>query len=160
MKENKRDIRKSNVSLTNNERYWYVCEYCGKEYVPKRRHKQKYCCSSCRVNAFKKKNKISRPKPLSAPNLTTKPKPDTNNKLSIAGIGNAAIANAAYDITKNLFTSEDNKPATKKDLRELLQNSGERFQHIKNIPRAPDGKWAFFDNQQQQLVYLTTKAKF
>src|SRR5680860_727372 len=34
------------------DQYLYKCHYCGKDYKPRRRHKQKFCSNSCRVNAF------------------------------------------------------------------------------------------------------------
>ena len=69
------------------ESYLYTCKYCGKQYKPNRRKKQKYCTNSCRVRAFVLKNE----KRL---NLPTKefqePKPIQVEKMSIAGVGNAA----------------------------------------------------------------------
>ena len=45
------------------ENYLYTCAYCGKQYKPRRRRKQKYCSNSCRTNAFnaKKKNSLAKP---------------------------------------------------------------------------------------------------
>ena len=109
----------------------YRCNYCKKEYIPKRRRVQKFCSNSCRVGFFKlqKKSSMSNSE-LSS--LGKKPKKQTVEAMSIAGIGNAAIGTIAADTIKSIFVNDDNKPATKADLKRLSLKL-ERFQLIKNI---------------------------
>lgn len=98
-----------------------------------------------------------------APNIDLA-KPKTNpsgktsiNKMSLHGVGNAAIANVATDVLKSLLTKEDNKPATKGDLKALIAKLKERYTKINNIPRRQDGTEAFFDNVEQKVVYFKMK---
>ena len=100
------------------DQFLYKCHYCGKEYEPRRRHKQKYCSNSCRVTAFKLQKEKNVPgKGEVAPQ-------DQNVKkesMSLAGIGNATAGNVLYDMIKNFLTSEENKSASNGQAKEILQ---------------------------------------
>jgi hypothetical protein len=72
----------------------------------------------------------------------------------MAGVGNAAIGSLAIQLATNLFTSEDDKPATKKDLTNLIVNLKERYHTVKNIPIRNDGAIPNYDLQTQTIVYL------
>ena len=54
---------------------------------------------------------------------------------------------------KSIFTKEENKPATKGDLK-LISSKLERFQIIKNMNPNIDGKRAYYDNEQKIIVYM------
>jgi hydrogenase maturation factor HypF (carbamoyltransferase family) len=134
------------------EKYYYFCHYCGKEYVPKRRRIQKYCCKSCKNNEYnlKKKNNLI---------VKTELQKDVKNsiqieKISIAGVGNAFLGTLAVNVASNLFTSEGNKPATKNDIKNLSSILKNRYHQIKNIPDRNDGAVAFYDFETQTYVYL------
>ncbi|MBZ9626663.1 hypothetical protein LB450_00980 [Psychroflexus sp. CAK1W] len=136
------------------ETYIYTCGYCSKEYVPRRRKIQKYCSNTCRVKAHFQKNKkleLKTKTGLSKPESSDK---NTKATINLAGIGNAAIANVATDTLKNLFTSEDNKPLTKGDFKQLMAQFKKRYEKIDNIPRRADGTQAYFDNKKKKIVYL------
>jgi len=101
------------------ESYFYTCKYCGKQYKPNRRKKQKYCTNSCRVRAFVLKNEIR----LNLPSKEIQEKKSIQvEKMSMAGVGNAAVGTLAVNLATSLFTSEENKPATKKDLKNLASS--------------------------------------
>ncbi|WP_121053048.1 hypothetical protein [Lacinutrix venerupis] len=131
------------------DRYTYNCNYCGVEYTPKRRYKQKYCSNSCRVNAFTKRKKVTR----NLPTKENQEKPSTINKMSWSGVGNAAVGTLATNIVTNIFTKEENKLATKGDIKKLINKTHQGVILIKNLPPRYDGTRAYFDTAQQILIY-------
>lgn len=133
------------------EKYYYTCQYCSKSYIPRRRYKQKFCSNSCRVNAHTRKNKLRTTKADTGLKIPAE-KP-YKEKISMAGIGNAAIANFATDVTKAMFTKEENKPATKGDILNLANKITERYILIKNMDARADGAPAYFDTTSKQIVY-------
>ena len=136
------------------DQHLYICQYCGKEYEPKRRHKQKFCRASCRVNAFNQKKKLTKNDDTIS---KTKDKIQSNQSINMAGIGNAAIANVAYDLTKGLFTSKENKPVTKKDFDELISKIDQRYFPVRNAPAKNNGTYAFYDRKTETVTYLPVK---
>lgn len=133
------------------DNYLYRCEYCGKEYKPNRRQKQKYCSNSCRTRAFV----IRKIKGLNLPSTENK---NTEEKkietMSWAGVGNAAAGTLAVNLATSIFTKEENKPATKKDIKEVKNLLMTRYHNIKNVPNRSDGARPFYDVQTQSMVYL------
>lgn len=133
------------------ESYLYTCQYCAKDYKPNRRKKQKYCSNSCRVRAFKIRKTENR-------NLPTKENENSKKlkieKMSFAGVGNAAVGALAVNLATNLFTNEENKPATKKDLKNLVSSLKQRYYPILNIPIRRDGAKAYYDMETKSFIYL------
>lgn len=130
----------------------YTCQYCGKDYKPKRRYKQRFCSNSCRVNSFNRKKQMG----LSLPQKEIeKANPTKIEKMSMAGIGNATIGTMAGTVAVNLIgsllTKEEDKPATKKDLMNLM-GQNKRFYPVKNVPYR-FGFVAVYDMQTQSIVY-------
>lgn len=137
------------------DKYFYSCHYCGKDYIPKRRNFQKYCSNSCRTNAFLKRNKASGLSITSNPkNEIIKSQPTKIDKMSLSGIGNAAVGALAVNLATNLFTSEANKPATKSDIKNLEAKISKRYYPVKNIPKDGFGKNPYFDTVQSCIVYF------
>ena len=138
--------------------YLYKCHYCGKEYKPNKRGKQRFCKASCRVRSFNKKKEVglSKPQieneiaiPMNSDNQLLKPlKIET---MSMAGVGNTFAGTVAVNLLSSLLTSEENKPATKKDLINIV-GQNKRFHAVKNIPPKL-GHVAFYDMQSQCVVY-------
>jgi hypothetical protein len=142
------------------ESYNYKCEYCSKKYTPRRRKVQKYCSSTCRVKAHFQRNKqlvITKETGMSKEGNSDHKKKKT---INFVGIGNAAIANVTTDVLKNFFTSEDNKPATKGDLKKLLAQFKSRYDKIENMPKKLDQTEAYFDNEKKVVVYLKVSPKW
>lgn len=136
------------------DNYLYTCHYCGKDYKPNRRKVQKYCSNSCRTRAFV----IKSGKGLVGINPENKKKdPIKIEKMSFAGVGNAAVGTLAINLATSLLTSEENKPATKKDLENLFGNLKQRYNRILNLPAQADGKKAFYDTQTKCIVYLISR---
>ncbi|MFD0976811.1 hypothetical protein [Salinimicrobium gaetbulicola] len=134
------------------ENHLYICEYCSKKYLPRRRHKQRFCSNSCRVNAHNRKRKLlllSKNKGLNKPSDH-----QTKNGITWGGIGNAAIANVATEVGKSIFIKEENKPATKGDIQNLANKIGERYILIKNMDARADGAPAYFDTTLKEIVHL------
>jgi hypothetical protein len=134
------------------EKYKYTCNYCSKQYVPKRRKIQKYCSNTCRSKAHFQKNKLSEhiKNKSQLVNQENQPK----EKINLVGIGNAAIANVATDALTRLLTHEDNKPATKGDLKKLITQFKNRYEKINNLPMRIDQTTAYFDNEKKEVVYF------
>jgi hypothetical protein len=132
--------------------FLYTCHYCGKEYQPKRRFKQRFCSNSCRVNSFNRKKEMG----LSIPQKESQiDKPLQIEKMSMAGVANATVGAVAGTVAVNLITSlltnEENKPATKKDVMNIIKQN-KRFHLVKNVP-CKLGYNAFYDMQTQSIVY-------
>ena len=136
------------------EKYKYICEYCSKEYIPRRRKIQKYCSNTCRVKAHFQKNKVNVIKTENSSCKESKPDGVHREKINLAGIGNAAIANVATDALKRILTHADNKPATKGDIKNLIAQFKNRYEKVENIPKRPDQTEAYFDNETKEIVYL------
>ena len=134
------------------DNYLYKCQYCGKEFKPNRRHKQKFCSNSCRVGAFNLKKEKGLVLPAKA---VEKKAPLKIEKMSIAGVGNAAAGTLAVNAITSLLTKEANKPATKGDMKDLLANLKQRYHPVKNLGIRSDGTKPFYDNQSQNIVYLS-----
>jgi hypothetical protein len=133
------------------ETYHYKCQYCGKDYKPNRRKKQKYCSNSCRTRAFQIKNpKLG----LTTPNVENKPEPFKVDKMSFAGVGNTIAGVAVVKLAETLFTTEDNKPATKKDFKEIKELLVKRYHQILNMNLDAFGKVPYYDIETKKIVYL------
>ncbi|RBW55207.1 hypothetical protein DS884_16385 [Tenacibaculum sp. E3R01] len=128
----------------------YKCEYCRKEFLPVRRRVQKYCSNSCRSKSHHQKvksgDKIGIDKPENKTNKTS------IEKLSVAGVGNAAIGSAAVDLLKYAFTKEENKPATKSDIKNLAKKL-KRYHVINNMKPNFMGQLAYFDIELSVVIY-------
>jgi hypothetical protein len=131
-----------------------MCGYCGKNYKPKRRKVQKYCCNSCRTSAFNSKKVLG----LSKPEIK-KPNNNQIDKMSFAGVGNAAAGTLAVNTLTSIFTKEENKPATKKDLKEIKDFLLERYHEIKNMELDSYGNVPFYDMETQTIIYLKSFKK-
>lgn len=75
--------------------------------------------------------------------------------MSLAGVGNAAAGTLAVNALTSILTKEANKPATKGDVKDLLANLKQRYQPVKNLGIRSDGTKPFYDNQSQNIVYLS-----
>lgn len=133
----------------------YICNFCGNYYNPKRRHVQRFCCNSCRSKAHIKKHKLETV--VKSEITSQNQNPVKIEKISLAGVGNAAIGTLAVNAVSNLFTSEGNKPATKNGIKNLTSILKNRYLPILNIPNRIDGAKAFYDTQIQQYVFLKTQ---
>ena len=143
------------------ENYEYICHYCGKTYVPRRRYVQRFCCTSCRVNAFKRRIRSSSADSVKGLSLPQKEGVKDEQKINLAAIGNAAIANVFTDFTKNVLTREENKSATKGDIWAFVnQQSQQRYLPVRNAPNRNDGTAAFYDTVLKQVVYLKQLPKW
>lgn len=128
----------------------YICKYCYREFVPTRRHVQKYCSNSCRSKAHHIKNRNNVPTSIeqSPSNVTNK-----TEKMTMAGIGNATVGSLAADAIKTIFTGHDNRPSTKGDINILL-NKIKRFHRVLNLPFGTNNSVPHFDMETKNIVYL------
>lgn len=84
----------------------------------------------------------------------------TKDKMSIAGVGNAAAGTITADFIKNLLTKDDNKAATKGDMKLLTEKLLGRYHPIKNMPPHTDGSYPYYDLINQKLVYVANLKAF
>ena len=135
-----------------------ICKYCGGDYVPKRRGAQKFCSNSCRSLNWKNNQQIKELKEPTVDSINAMPispeKPSSPEKMSFAGIGNAAVGAMAFEISKNIFTSDANKPATKKDIEDLKMFFKSRFLPVNNLRKDINGRTPYYDVQSGNLVYF------
>jgi hypothetical protein len=138
------------------ETKYYICEYCFKEFEPKRRRVQKYCSNSCRSSAFQQRKASQKNKNKSFPTLTNSkvPQVQKTEKISAAGVGNAALGSLAADGVKSLLTPRKSKPATKGDIDLLLEKLGGRYHYVKNLPRNEFGEFPYYDLVESEIVYF------
>jgi hemolysin activation/secretion protein len=133
------------------ETRYYRCDYCRKEYLPTRRKIQKFCSNSCRSKSYHQKTKIS--KAVNASNSETKTEEITIDKMSFAGVGNSVAGITAVNALTAIFTKEENKPATKKDIQNLA-NKIQRYHRVKNMQPNFSGQFPYFDMESKQVVYF------
>ncbi|WP_289042278.1 hypothetical protein [uncultured Zobellia sp.] len=134
-----------------------ICNYCGGDYIPKRRGAQKFCSNSCRSLNWKNNQPIKELKVPVANSKDEKPviseKPSLQEKMSLAGIGNAAVGVAAVELAKNFVTPNANKPATKKDIEDLKAFLKSRYFLVKNMRRDIHDRQAYFDIVTGNIIY-------
>jgi hypothetical protein len=75
--------------------------------------------------------------------------------MSWVGIGNAAAGTLAVNALSSLFTNDENKPATKKDINDV-KNLISRFHPVKNLTHNRFGNAPFYDVETKSIVYLKT----
>ncbi|WP_324025427.1 hypothetical protein QSV08_19800 [Maribacter sp. BPC-D8] len=135
-----------------------ICKYCGGGYVPKRRGAQKFCSNSCRSLNWKNNQTIKELKAPVVNSIDDKPvlaeNPSLQEKMSLAGIGNAAAGAAIAEIAKNIITPNANKPATKKDIEDLKMFFNARYLQIKNLRKDANGRLPYYDVQTGNLLYF------
>ena len=62
---------------------------------------------------------------------------------------------AAFELTKKMLLDDDNKNATKGDIKKLsVIVRGQRYFKIDNIPKNNHGRTPFFDIQTNNLIFL------
>ncbi len=143
----------------------YICEYCFTEYRPTRRRVQRYCSASCRSNAYhhRKKQQILKETIEVVQNVKNsehhlkkneeKKEKTSVDKMSLAGVGNSMAGTLLSEAAISLFTKQDNKPATKGDIK-ALENSLKRYQRIRNLKPDSEGRLAYYDMRKMELIYL------
>lgn len=136
----------------------YICHYCRKDYVPKRRGVQKFCSNSCRVRTHQLKNKKPKVTEVTTGNNTKTDKAKIE-QMSLAGVGNSLGGNLAAQGLISLFTKEENKPATKGDLATLASRL-KRYHQIKNLPPNHQGQIPNFDLYTGEIVYFGRSLSF
>ncbi|MFC0604571.1 hypothetical protein [Winogradskyella pulchriflava] len=134
---------------------YYTCEYCYKEYIPKRRGVQKYCSNSCRSNACRVRNS-SNTKTDAIKHLENKDLNRSEEKMSLAGVGNATAGVMIANTIKAVFTKEDDKAATKRDLKLLTEKLFSRYHLVMNLEPNSNGEYPYFDLEKNIIVYLYT----
>lgn len=147
---------------------FYTCEFCQTKFKPARRKFQRFCSNSCRSkNHHHKKNALKSKLIVPALNEietevmeSTLFAPDKLKveKMSAAGIGNAAAGNLLADgvkaIAKNMFVSAENNPATKGDIQELKKLINTRYFKVHNMEKRYDGAQPYFDMASCTIVYF------
>ncbi|WP_027066809.1 hypothetical protein [Maribacter sp. Hel_I_7] len=135
-----------------------ICKYCGGDYLPKRRGAQKFCSNSCRSLNWKNNQHIKELKVPAVNSIDEKPvlaqKPSLHEKMSLAGIGNAAAGAAFVDMAKDFVTPYAHKPATKKDIDDLKVFLKSRYHIVKNMNRDIHGRPAYYDMITGNIIHM------
>ncbi|MFD0836752.1 hypothetical protein ACFQ0I_13315 [Mariniflexile aquimaris] len=76
------------------------------------------------------------------------------DKMSLAGVGNAAAGAAVVEVVKTVFTTQDNKPATKKDLQELKTLITGRYLPVNKAGKDEYGRSPCYDIETGNVVFL------
>lgn len=145
------------------DNYYYICNYCGVEYIPAKRHRQLYCSASCRVRSNQEKKKLEAAKntktnTVATKTETTQQKPD---KMSMAGVGNVVVGTALVELAKTVIIQS----ATKKDIETLkieiktLANKINRYHKINDLPIRNDGAIPYLDINTNKVVYIMPPKK-
>ncbi|MFY0712766.1 hypothetical protein J1D01_03750 [Seonamhaeicola sp. NFXS20] len=136
-----------------NQKY-YTCQYCYQEFVPKRRRVQKYCSNTCRSKAYHERKTKGNLPVTSEEKLPKSENTEQKDSMSLSGVGNAAAGSLLADGIKALVTKNDNKAATKGDIKELINKLTSRYYEVKNIPPRSDGAIPYFDIETNMIVYF------
>lgn len=86
-------------------------------------------------------------------------KPNQIEKMSLAGVGNAAAGAFIAKEVKDFFTRPENKTVTRKDITDLVTTLKGRYLPIKNGPKNLDGAIPFYDILTQNFLYLPSQKK-
>lgn len=106
------------------------------------------------MNSHKLKQKLENIPAPKLPNLENNNSNSYEETVNAAGIANSAIGTGIVEVSKALFTKAENKPATKKDIQNLLFQIQERYKPIQNMRPNPDGSRPFYDMVQKIVLYL------
>ena len=79
--------------------------------------------------------------------------------MSLQGIGNSFVANAAFKLAEDVLTPQVNQPATKGDVWEIARRM-ERYHKITNLALREDGFIPHYDMEIKQVVYLPPFKRF
>lgn len=141
------------------ETFKYYCNYCQKEYVPKRRGIQKFCSNSCRSRSHQIKKKTSNY--LAKTKSELKEKEQQQNqyqpKVNLPDITNTVIGVTIVELIKNALASFQNKTVTKADIQRLeniVKNNSQRYFLVKNQNMRYYGKFPYFDIETQTVVHI------
>ena len=132
------------------ENFLYTCKYCGKEYKPNRRHKQRFCSNSCRTNSHIRNKKL---KLAVKDNKVETNKINQSETMSWSGVGNAIAGAFIANKVDKIITRPENKAVTRKEINELITALKGRYFPIKNAPLRADGAQPFYDILTQTCVY-------
>ena len=152
--------------MKTNRTHKEKCLHCGEQYIPSRKGAQKFCSASCRSRYWilnNKKNSTSA-KISTTLEKTQNEKEKTNptsvnkiDKMSIAGIGNsftgALAANVTARIVKNAFKREDDYPATKGDVKKIIDLINSRYFQVHNVSFDEFGRIPYFDMATSKIVF-------
>lgn len=136
---------------------FYICDYCGDNFIPKRRRVQRFCSNSCRSKnhhyrqslKLDPKNKVVL---VESNTKVTDPKV-AKNKTALKDISNSFLGTLAAVKAEKILTSDINRPATKKDILEI-KDLLLPYQPILNLPQNSLGQWPYYDIETQTVIYL------
>ena len=74
--------------------------------------------------------------------------------MSWAGVGNGAAGVIAVNAITHLLTKEENRPATKKDVKDIIAALKQKYFIVKNMQPKPDGSVPFFDIRTCTIIYF------
>ena len=139
------------------ENRYYTCQYCKKEFIPKRRRVQKFCSSSCRVSS----HRLHKSSTVQQKQQEVSERIDKKDKIGIHQIGASTLGTMTGKFVYDKLTPLKNRAATKGDLQLLLSElkQTERYYEVKNLPGRIDGAKPFFDIIEREVIYIKNTNK-
>lgn len=74
--------------------------------------------------------------------------------MSFVGVGNATAGIVIANTLESVFTIEENKAATKGDLKIVIENILGRYHLVKNSLPNVNGEYLYYDLVNQEIVYF------
>ncbi len=131
-----------------------ICLHCHDDYIPTRRGVQKFCSKSCKSRYwYLKQNKNSNEIKTKIENAIVEQE-SLPEKMSWAGVGNAAAGTGVIEAAKRLLTSAENQPATKKDIQEIKEFIKGRYLRVNNSAKDAFGRSPYYDVETGNVVFL------
>jgi len=130
-----------------------ICLHCGIYYAPNRRGVQKFCSNSCRSRFWYLKQNFENRKAKVKDQPKVVEQNSQKDKMSWAGVGNAATAFLIVDLLMKALTKDENKAVTKSVLKKELSNWIGRYHKIISLPPRQDGALPYFDMETKEVVY-------
>jgi hypothetical protein len=131
-----------------------ICIHCNDDYTPTRRGVQKFCSKSCKSRYWYLKQNFEKKEITVSDHNIVAPQNLKVEKMSLAGVGNAAAGIAVVEATKYLLTSPENKPATKKDIQEIKALLTQQYLPVNNLAMNYFGQYPFYEVETGNIVYL------
>ncbi|ALJ04509.1 hypothetical protein APS56_04855 [Pseudalgibacter alginicilyticus] len=130
-----------------------ICLHCNDDYTPTRRGVQKFCSKSCKSRYWYLKQNYTKEVAIDTIENKVVNSIAKVDKMSLAGVGNAAAGAAVVEVVKTVFTAQDNKPATKKDIQELKTLITGRYLPVNNAAKDAFGRSPFYDVETGNVVF-------
>jgi len=138
-----------------------ICEQCIESYIPKRKGTQRFCSASCRSRYWFLKQQSKAIPEIKLQEIKNE-ESNSIDKMSMSGVGNSFWGSLAAEVVtgvaKSALTRDADLPATKGDIKILLDKLNQRFLPVQNVSHIL-GKRAFYDKTLLKIVFYNEQLK-